>query len=464
MKARRSCLALPLLTAAAAGYPAELPPAGLTSALPTPSAGAASVPLALVLTLKFILGLVVVMVTVYLVRHVLFTLNRLFGKQRHPYLDVDTADWKSVTVLVPAHNEELVIAHALDALLDVDYPPGLMTIVPIDDRSTDGTRAIIRDYAQRYPDRIRPFYRDRGKPGKAAVLKDTTALIDTELLIVFDADYVPGRGLIKQLSAPFFDPEVGAVMGRVVPHNTGSNLLTRLLDMERAGGYQVDQQARMNLGLVPQYGGSVGGTRLSALRAVGGWRDDALAEDTDLTYRLLLHGYKTVYENRSECYEEVPELWQERSRQLMRWAKGHNQSAFRYAWPVMTSPRLRWQEKLDGLLLLGVYTVAPWLIVGWLCALALYYLGEPILPTTLLVMMYMVAFSALGNFATFFEIAAAMHLDGARRRLRLLPLNFLGFLLSLINTTRATFLLIVGDAVLGRELHWEKTRRYRGSK
>ena len=61
-------------------------------------------------------------------------------------------------------------------------------------------------------------------------------------------------------------------MGRVVPLNAGRNLLTRMLDLERSAGYQVDQQARMNLHLVPQYGGTVGGVGSSALRDVGGWR------------------------------------------------------------------------------------------------------------------------------------------------------------------------------------------------
>ena len=83
-----------------------------------------------------------------------------------------------------------------------------------------------------------------------------------DIAIIFDADYVPGRGLLKQLVAPFFDPEVGAVMGRVVPINSGTNLLTRMLDLERSGGYQVDQQARMNMNLLPQYGGTVGGPAL----------------------------------------------------------------------------------------------------------------------------------------------------------------------------------------------------------
>src|SRR5205814_9163297 len=84
----------------------------------------------------------------------------------------------------------------------------------------------------------------------------------------------------------------------------GKKLLTRILDLERSGGYQVDQQARMNLHFVPQYGGTVAGIRKSALDEIGGWNENTLAEDTDLTYRMLLGGWKTVYENRAECYEE----------------------------------------------------------------------------------------------------------------------------------------------------------------
>ena len=86
----------------------------------------------------------------------------------------------------------------------------------------------------------------------------------------------------------------------------------------------------MNLRLVPQYGGTVGGVRRAALEHVGGWRTDSLAEDTDLTVRLVMNGWDVVYQNRSECYEEVPESWEVRIRQIKRWAKGHNQALARY--------------------------------------------------------------------------------------------------------------------------------------
>lgn len=415
----------------------------------------------LITGLEVTLWINVALILVYMVRHVVFTLNRLFGTQRHPYLDIDVAAWPQVAVVVPCHNEEAVVEHVLDALAEVDYPADRLRVIPVDDRSADRTWELISRHAARHPTLIHPLRRVGGMPGKAAVLKEVTETLDAEILIVFDADYLPGRGLIKQLVAPFFDAEVGAVMGRVVPQNVGTNLLTRLLDLERAGGYQVDQQARMNLRLVPQYGGSVGGARVSAIRAVGGWRETALAEDTDLTYRLLLHGFKTVYENRCECYEEVPEVWQERNRQIMRWAKGHNQAAWRYARAVMMAGHLSPRERVDGLLLLGVYLLAPLMVLGFVAALALHMLGESLVPVSLSVLVAMVTFSAIGNYAAFFEIAAAMHLDDSRRRLRLLPLNFINFLSSVLNVSRAFVTALLFDRLAGRTLHWEKTSRYR---
>ena len=408
-----------------------------------------------------LLALVIGLVAFYAVRHYLFTLNRLFGRQRHPYLDVDIADWPTLTVLVAAHNEEAVIAGSLACLLRSDYPADRLTIMPVNDRSSDRTREIIDECVQRYPGRIVPFHRAGGKPGKAAALKDACKWVTSEIIVVFDADYLPPAGLLKQLVAPFFDPEVGATMGRVVPLNLGRNLLTRLLDLERSGGYQVDQQARMNLGLVPQYGGTVGGIRLRALHSVGGWHDDVLAEDTDLTYRLLLGNWRTIYQNWSECYEEVPEAWPVRVRQIMRWTKGHNQALYRHVWKIASFQGCGLFEKLDGVALLGIYLMAPILLAGWVLAILLFYMTGFPLQGSVIFALALMAYGTLGNFAAFFEIAAAVYLDGNRERIRLLPLNYFGFLVSALTVSRAIFNQVVVDAVLRRELHWDKTTRYR---
>ena len=397
------------------------------------------------------------LICVYTVRHYFFTLNRLFGKQRHPYLDLECADWPAITVLIAAHNEEAVIADILKALLEVDYPADRLTIMPVNDRSTDRTREIIDEFVVRHP-RIQPFHRAEGKPGKAAALKDAMIRVNTEIVLIFDADYVPGKALIRQLVAPFFDPEIGAVMGRVVPLNVDKKLLTRLLDLERSGGYQVDQQARMNLHMVPQYGGTVAGVRKSALDEIGGWNENALAEDTDLTYRLLLAGWKTGYANRAECYEEVPERWPVRVRQIMRWAKGHNQAMTSYLARIPGGD-VNWWERVDGMLLLGVYLMGPVLLVGWVLAVVLFYTGVQIGGG--LTVLALGAFTTLGNFAAFFEIAAAARLDGSRQRIRLLPLTLFGFTVSLVSVSRAAWQQ-ARDLLFGHsELVWQKTERSR---
>lgn len=409
----------------------------------------------MVATLYVIIGLV----CVYIIRHYWFTLDRLFYSPRQPYVDIDTAAWPPVTVLIPSHNEESVIGDILDDLLEADYPRDRLTIVPINDRSGDNTGAIIDEYARAHPEIIKPFHRTGGKPGKAAALRDATAAVEDDVMLVFDADYLPGTGVIKQLVAPFFDPEVGAVMGRVVPHNVGVNLLTRLLDLERSGGYQVDQQARMNMRLVPQYGGTVGGVRRAALESVGGWCEDCLAEDTDATYRLLIGGWKTVYQNRTECYEQVPDTWPMRIRQIARWAQGHNQTLWRHVRALLFSRRTTLSEKLDGLLLLGVYLMAPTLVLGWLLGIILWFMGE--FKASVLLILVVTSYGTLGNYAIFFEVAAATYLDGTRQRVRLLPFVFLGFLVSLFSITRAT-LWQIGHCGRNDRLLWNKTARSPG--
>ncbi len=402
--------------------------------------------------------LTLLLICVYTVRHYWFTLNRLFGRQRHPYIDLENAAWPAVTVLIAAHNEEAVISDILRALLEVDYPRERLTIIPVNDRSTDRTREIIDAFVVQHPF-VEPFHRTGGKPGKAAALKDAMERVTSEIVLIFDADYIPGKALIRQLVAPFFDPEIGAVMGRVVPLNVGKKSLTRLLDLERSGGYQVDQQARMNLHLVPQYGGTVAGVRKSALDEIGGWNEDALAEDTDLTYRLLLAGWKTAYENRAECYEEVPERWPVRVRQIKRWAKGHNQAMARYLFGLAKCSGLSKLERIDGTLLLGVYLMGPVLLLGWLLAVVLFYNGAQIGGG--LTVLALGAFTTLGNFAAFFEIAAAARLDGSRQRIRLLPLTLFGFTVSLISVSQAAWQQVQESIFGARQLVWHKTERSR---
>lgn len=412
-----------------------------------------------ILILKLYIIFVLISMTIYTMRHLTFTINRLRGEQRLFYQDIHDSELPTVSVLIPMHNEELVARNVLERLLLVDYPPDKLEIIPINDHSQDKTREILDEFAQRNP-RIKPIHRNSGRRGKPSAMNDAIALATGTVIIVFDADYLPPKGIIKELSSSFLDPEVGAVMGRVVPENAHRSLLTRLLDLERTGGYQVDQQARHNMRLLPQYGGTVGGFRRSLVLELGGFDPDVLTEDTDLTYRVFLMGYRVVYANRAECYEEVPEDWMVRARQVQRWAHGHTQCMYHYFWPLMRSRLLTRAEKLDGFLLLFIYTIPIILLLGILDSMALFFLGEMNIIDSVLVFICVAAYNSYGNFAPFYQIAAGALIDGAVERILLVPYLILNFIFNLWYISKGFFGATV-DALFKRRTEWRKTQRFR---
>jgi len=412
-----------------------------------------------ILALKVYVLFVVFVMVVYAVRHYLFIVSRAEDEQRSFYQDIVDSDLPLISVLIPMHNEQDVAGDVLDALIKTDYPKDKLEIVPVNDHSEDRTEEILNEYASKYS-YIKPFHRNTGRRGKPSALNEAMRRIKGEVIIVFDADYVPPKGILKDLANSFRDPEVGAVMGRVIPENTRTNLLTRLLDLERTGGYQVDQQARYNLKLVPQYGGTVGGFRKSVVLDLGGFDPDVLAEDTELTYRLLVRGWKVIYANRVECYEEAPEDWDTRANQIKRWSRGHNQAMFKHLIPLIRSPYLSFKEKLDGLLLLFIYAVPVLLLTGYLDSIVLFFLGEMQVVESLFVFLFVAGYNTFGNFAPFYQVGTASFLDGATDRIKLLPFMLFNFVFNLWYITRG-FLGAVKDTMSGRAAEWQKTRRFR---
>ena len=401
---------------------------------------------------------VIIVMLLYTVRHFFFTIVRLLGRQRLYYNDIVTSRMKHISVLIPMHNEEKVLDTVLTALLECDYDADRLEIIPINDNSTDKTREMLDEYHRKY-EFIRPLHRNCADRGKPVGLNDAMRMARGEIIIVFDADYRPARSMLKQIALAFEDPQVGAVMGRVIPYNTNKNMLTRLINLERSGGYQVDQQARYNLRAIPQYGGTVGGFRRDFLLSTGGFNPKVLAEDTELTYRLITNGWKVVYANSAECYEESPESWNVRGRQIRRWARGHNEVLFRYLIPTITSPYLNLFQKIDGLFLLFIYAVPVLLLFGWGVSLALFFLGRMDIFGGWWVLLFLGVYNAFGNFAPFFEIGAALIIDGLPGEALLLPLMMFNFFFYMWNISLGFFDAVV-DIVTGRGVKWDKTIRF----
>jgi cellulose synthase/poly-beta-1,6-N-acetylglucosamine synthase-like glycosyltransferase len=407
-----------------------------------------------------IFGTTTLLTAIFLARQIGLSLLVVNQPQRSPFSRAPILDWPTVAILVPAHNEERVIGGCLEHLLALDYPAGRLEIIVVNDRSTDGTQAIIDHYVCRSDGRLKALIRDpTSMPGKPAALKEAIARVRSEIVVFFDADYLPGPALLKTLVAPFVDPQVGATMGRVVPYNTGVNLLTRLLDLERRGGYTIDQAGRGFLNWLPQFGGTVGGVRVAALDAVGGWSVETVAEDTELTYRLFLAGWTVEYVDDAMCHEESPELWRARFRQVRRWACGHNQCLFRYFWPVLGARRVPLDRRLDAALVLLFFAFPPLALVNLAAALVYptLYAYPPLNFAIISVVPFVVSF---GNFAPYFQIIAAVLRDRQPRAAVMLPLLFVSSSISMLAASQG-FVLALRAACLHAAPRWDKTLRYR---
>jgi cellulose synthase/poly-beta-1,6-N-acetylglucosamine synthase-like glycosyltransferase len=396
---------------------------------------------------------------IYTVRHFSFTFNRIFGEQKLYYQDIVDSELDRVTILVPMHNEEKVANDVMTQLTRINYPRDRFEVIPINDHSSDKTREILDGFAAKYPF-IKPLHRDTGGRGKPHGLNDAMELATGDIIIVFDADYIPSKGIVRDIAICFKDQQVGAVMGRVIPKNTETNMLTRLLDMERSGGYQVDQQARHNMTLIPQYGGTVGGFRKDVAMWLGGFNPYLLTEDTELTFLLFLKGWKVAYANKAECYEESPEDWGVRARQITRWSRGHTQVMLKSMLPLLRTNHLNFKEKVDGVLLLLIYLIPLIMIIGIPVSLLLFFMGEMNIIDIFLIFILVAAYNSFGNFAPFYQIGTASYIDGVTDRLKLLPLFFFCFLFNVLYISKGSAAAFL-DVILKRNPEWQKTARFR---
>jgi cellulose synthase/poly-beta-1,6-N-acetylglucosamine synthase-like glycosyltransferase len=395
----------------------------------------------------------------YLVRHYVFTLTVLRkAKKTKRDAVVDSKYEPPVSILIPARDEEQVIGRLLQRMTELTYPKNKLQIIAIDDASSDSTGKIADEYAYKYGF-IEVVHRENsnGGKGKAAALNSGLERSTGEIVLCFDADYYPQRNIVEKLVREFVDPTVGAVQGRPVVLNEAQNVVTRLVTLERIGGYRVDQEARDNLGLIPQFGGTVGGFRGSVLEKLGGFDESMLTEDTDLTFQVYLAGFQVRYVGDAECYEEAVDNWKAYWRQRHRWARGHMQVCFKHTPHVLRSKKLNVKKKIDGLLLLHVYFMPVLTLVSFFSGVFLILFQSSQLINALWFFVPVSFYSVVGNFAPFFEISIGAYLDGRTRIQWLIPLLFFAYLYNILICTKAFLDLFAAKMLRKSQSDWAKT-------
>lgn len=229
-----------------------------------------------------------------------------------------------VTVQLPLFNEMYVVERLVKSVTEIDYPRDRLEIQVLDD-STDETvniaQATVAEYAQAGFD-IHYLHRDDRTGFKAGALEYGMKTAKGDLIAIFDADFVPKPDFLRKLIHHFTDPIVGCSQMRWAHINGSYNLLTRLQTIMLDGHFVVEQTTRNRSGNFFNFNGTAGIWRREAIEMSGGWQHDTLTEDTDLSFRAQLMGWRFVYLLDEEAPAEIPVEINAFKAQQRRWAKG----------------------------------------------------------------------------------------------------------------------------------------------
>jgi len=240
-----------------------------------------------------------------------------------------TASLPNVTVQLPLYNERLVAERLIDAVAAMDYPTSQFQIQVLDD-STDETldravAAVARHRARGID--ISILHRSQREGYKAGALAAGLKQATGDILVIFDADFVPGPEFLRRIVPYFADPGVGMVQARWGHLNRGRSLLTVAQAAMLDAHFLLEHEARMSAGLFFNFNGTAGAWRRACIESAGGWTHDTLTEDLDLSYRAQLRGWRFVSVPMLVAPAELPANIEALKSQQRRWAKGSIQTA-----------------------------------------------------------------------------------------------------------------------------------------
>jgi cellulose synthase/poly-beta-1,6-N-acetylglucosamine synthase-like glycosyltransferase len=242
--------------------------------------------------------------------------------------DVDTRsfEYPSCSILIPAHNEEKVIGATIESMLHLEYPKDKLQIIVINDGSNDTTKKIIQQYASRDP-RVQLFDIPKGEggKGKSRTLNLGLKQAKGDIIAIYDADNTPDKDSLRYLVAQLLDhKELGAVIGKFRTVNKNATLLTRFINIETLSFQLMLQAGRWQMHGISTLPGTNFVMWNHLIQKLGGWDEDALTEDSELSIRIYEEGYKIKFIPYAVTYEQEPQKWSVWIKQRMRWVLGNN--------------------------------------------------------------------------------------------------------------------------------------------
>jgi len=227
------------------------------------------------------------------------------------------------SIIVPAKNEESVIGRLLDRLENQEYDRSKFDIIIVEDGSTDNTLYVCKNYEKMY-DNLTVIHLNSTNVtnGKSRALNYALQNAKGEIIGIFDADTVPKLDTLAYVSSKFSDPNIAAVQGRLIPINVRESTTARFASLEELF-YEYSISGRARLGFFVPLEGTCTFIRKSVLNELGGWNEESLTEDLDLSLKIISKGYKIVYSPSTIAWREVPISLRSLIKQRLRWYRGH---------------------------------------------------------------------------------------------------------------------------------------------
>ncbi|NND87305.1 MAG: glycosyltransferase [Nitrosopumilus sp.] len=367
-------------------------------------------------------------------------------------------DWgtPSITIQLPIYNEKYVAKRLVDSVCHLDYPQDKMRIMVLDD-SDDDTVELLANVVDDYKKQgfhIEHVRRGTRKGYKAGALKHAMQSTDTELVAIFDADFIPPAWFLKRAIPHFSKPNIGLVQCRWGHVNENYSAITQAQALSLDFHFLIEQKAKSNSHLFMNFNGTAGIWKRDCIEDAGGWHTATLVEDLDLSYRAQMKGWKCVFLPDIVVDAELPVQMNAAKRQQFRWAKGSIQCAIKLLTDIALKRKVAIEAKIQAFIQLTRHIVYPLMLIQFL-ALPILLAGQ--------VNLYVISFLPALTIATYLAmgpgayimIIQSMYHKSWKSKAKILPALLVYNAGMSVNNTVAVF-----DAVLGKKNEFLRTPKY----